>query len=120
MISKSILRQFKFPFKQEAGDFSRTTPIFSPNRLHEPHRKNVKSLIEFFLHKQVLVQISESFAVFGKLVGYQPSNGNLGHRPSVLILENLQGEKVLVRGSFVFIATTEKEAFTNVKRSEIK
>jgi len=32
MISKSILRQFKFPFKQEAGDFSRIFPIFSTFR----------------------------------------------------------------------------------------
>lgn len=102
-------------FSESGGDFSRTTPIFSPNRSHEPHRKNVKPLIHFFLHKTVLVQISEHLAVFGRLVGYQPSNGYPEHKPSVLVIENLQGEKIIIRGSFVFIATMEKETFANVK-----
>jgi len=98
---KSGKLHYKFPFKQEAGDFSRTTPIFS-----------------FFLHKQVVIKVEEGFIVSGRLISYQLSNGFPGHRPSVLILENLQGQKVLVRGSFIFIATTEKETFTNVKKGD--
>jgi len=75
----------------------------------------MKPLIHSFLRKNVLVQVSESLAVFGKLISYQLSNGYPNHRPSVLILENLQGQKIIIRGSFVFIATMEKETFANVK-----
>jgi len=75
---------------------------------------HVKPIIHNFLHREVVVEVEEGFAVFGRLVGYQPSNG-YPHRPSVLVLENLQGEKIIIRGSFVFIATMEKEGFTNVK-----